>query len=177
MSTVSSYSLLSRAPPPGNFSRALMQPGKQAAAVALPWVPSKHSRAPLSAVFCTQNKHTYDIQPLALVHPKFPPTSDKKWRITEDADHINLWLYVGDNTGKDKLEVATEGEVLLIRYKGSSNEDNPASLLDVRLLMPHGYDGKKVEADLAFGSLLVTVSKPKHEPNKIPIGDKPTTTN
>jgi hypothetical protein len=64
MSTLSSYTLLSRAAPlPGKFSPAALQPRKQpaAASVALPWVSFKQSRAPLFV--CHAQKNTYNIQP------------------------------------------------------------------------------------------------------------------
>ncbi|CAL5079007.1 unnamed protein product [Urochloa decumbens] len=181
LSTVTPCTLLSQPPaaPSGKIFGAPLQPLKQAAAaataVALPWARSKMS--PLS--MCHAN--TYDVPPFALVHPKFSPNDAKNnWRIIEEADHINLWFKVGDNTSKDELEVATNGNVLLIRYKGKNNnnptspastlDESPASLLDVRLLMPSCYeDPKKVEAELTFGTLLVTVTKPKQATNNPPI--------
>ncbi|KAJ1270693.1 hypothetical protein BS78_06G071200 [Paspalum vaginatum] len=183
MSMLSSYTtclMMSRAPapaPPVKLPRAAaMQPHKHPAATALAlpssWAPAgKHKqsgRAPL--LVCRAQKNTYNIQPGALVHPS--PTSDgDNWRITEDKDHINLKFNVGESTGKDKLEVATEDQVLLvIRYKGDSGDDSPASKLDVRLLMPLGYDGKKVKAAIVPGGWLqITIAKPKHETNPIPI--------
>jgi hypothetical protein len=109
------------------------------------------------------------------VHPKFPPTSGDHWTITEDADRINLWFFVERTTKKEQLQVLTDDDVLLVRFKGDGSKDdksNPARQLDVRLLIPPGYDKSKVEAELAFGSLLVTVTKPKHDPIGIAIGDK-----
>ena len=107
------------------------------------------------------------------MHPKFPEFSPPKnnWKITEDADRINLWFKV-DETNKNDLEVATKGNLLLIRYKGKTDDTTaPASKLDVRLLLPSNYENpEKVEAELTFGSLLVTVTKPKLEPKLITIG-------
>nr|CAB3452296.1 unnamed protein product [Digitaria exilis] len=171
MLTVGSYTLLSQAPAPGRSSRAAVQAARRQTAASVVALPSKlsRSRAPLSV--CHAQKNKYDIQPFALVHPKFPPTSNGSWRITEDKDRINLWFYVEQSTSKDKLEVGTEDGVLLIRYIGDSSDDNPASLLDVRLLMPPGYDGQKVEAELEFGSLQVTIAKPRRGFNEIPISE------
>jgi hypothetical protein len=106
------------------------------------------------------------------VHPS--PTSDSdNWRITEDKDHINLKFNVGESTRKDKLEVATADQVLLtVRYTGSRDEDSLASELDARLLMPIGYDGKKVKAAIVPGGWLqITIAKPKHETDKIEISE------
>ncbi|WVZ85362.1 hypothetical protein U9M48_032299, partial [Paspalum notatum var. saurae] len=134
--------------------------------------PLQASRSSLCGLpsSCAGLKRTRTTSNPGLVHPS--PTSDgDNWRITEDKDHINLKFNVGESTGKDKLEVATEDQVLLvIRYKGDSGDDSPASKLDVRLLMPLGYDGKKVKAVLVPGGWLqITIAKPKHETNPIPI--------
>lgn len=107
------------------------------------------------------------------MHPS-PASDGDNWRITEDKDHINLKFNVGESTKKDKLEVAmTEDQVLLtVRYTGSHDEDSPASELDARLLMPLGYDGKKVKAAIMHGGWLqITIAKPKHETGKIEISE------
>ncbi|OEL14404.1 hypothetical protein BAE44_0024577 [Dichanthelium oligosanthes] len=92
----------------------------------------------------------------------------------DDHDHINLMFDVGESTSTDKLEVAVEDQVLLIiKYKGDPNEDSPASKLNVRLLMPPGYDGKMVTASIVpVGWLQIIIAKPKHELHKIDITKK-----
>ncbi|TKW30999.1 hypothetical protein SEVIR_2G076600v4 [Setaria viridis] len=172
MSMVSPYTLLSRpAAPSGRISGMPLQPRKQATAtaVAFPWARSSKISSPLSV--CHAN--TYNVPPFALVHPKFPTEPKNNWKITEEADHINLWFKVEEATSKDELEVATNGNVLLIRYKGKPGNPtslSPASSLDVRLLLPSGYENPTtMEAELTFGALLVTVAKPKQAPSPIPI--------
>lgn len=117
------------------------------------------------------------------MHPKFhefSPSKNNSWKITEDADHINLWFKVEETTdkqttNKNDLKVAIKGNLLLIKYDkadAGTQTTSPAAKLDVRLLMPAGYDKKEmVEAELTFGSLLVTVTKPKEQkPSPIKIG-------
>ncbi|KAF8772429.1 hypothetical protein HU200_005755 [Digitaria exilis] len=179
MLTVGSYTLLSQAPAPGRSSRAAVQAARRqtaASVVALPKLnntamhaSNMHAKHTSVSSTYVRNNNLLDMK--ALVHPKFPPTSNGSWRITEDKDRINLWFYVEQSMSKDKLEVGTEDGVLLIRYIGDSSDDNPASLLDVRLLMPPGYDGQKVEAELEFGSLQVTIAKPRRGFNEIPISE------
>lgn len=124
----------------------------------------------------------------ALVHPKLPESSTStrynNWKIEEEADHINLWFKVGEETNKEDLQVAIKGNLLLIRYEENKDKDNKtspppsspalASKLDVRLLLPSGYEDddpkKKVKAELTLGSMLkVTVTKPDLPPNIITI--------
>ena len=79
----------------------------------------------------------------------------------EEQEHVKLWFHVGDRTIKENLEVRFEHNVLVVRWKGAVNGGEPASSLDVRLLVPTGYDKGKVTAELTFGSLLVTIGKIK----------------
>jgi hypothetical protein len=112
----------------------------------------------------------------ALVYRPTTTSAGTNWRISEDKDKdlIILELEVGELT-QDKLEVATRDHVLLVvRYMGDINDEWRASSLDVRLLMPPGYDEKKVEAMmLSKGWLKITIPKPKHEPYNIPFSSSP----
>jgi hypothetical protein len=88
----------------------------------------------------------------------------------EDKDKlIILKLRVEELTTKDQLKVETTDdlELLVIKYAGNVNDGSPASSLDLRLLVPPGYDGKKVKAKLFKGWLVVAMAKPKHDPNQI----------
>uniref|UniRef100_J3MWP8 SHSP domain-containing protein n=1 Tax=Oryza brachyantha TaxID=4533 RepID=J3MWP8_ORYBR len=109
---------------------------------------------------------SFGIAPFALMHPKFPPTSGNKWRITEDDDYVKVWLHVGEEIDKRRLQVRIEHRVLVVGYTaGAGGQNPPANSLDVRLLLPNLYDTSMVEAELTFGSLLVTIAKlkPKEE--------------
>ncbi|KAG2564513.1 uncharacterized protein LOC120681970 [Panicum virgatum] len=174
MSMLSSYTFLSLAPAQGKFSPAPLQLRKQPAAsssvVVVPWAPCKVSRAPRLA--CYSKKNTYDILPTALVHPSVGDHGN--WKMAEDKDHITLDFNVGRETEVSELEVATTRDqaLLVIRYKGDSSDvNNPAASLDVRLLMPPGYDGNKVmKAEiLSDGWLKIIIAKPKQEPTTIKV--------
>ncbi|KAF0914775.1 hypothetical protein E2562_031381 [Oryza meyeriana var. granulata] len=175
MSMVTSFNLVSQMAPPvlkaASFGLAL-QSGKPAAALALQRKSPRLSvRANNSMGNPAASTGPFGIAPFALVHPKFPPTSGSNWRITEDDDYVKLWFHVGTNANKNKLQVRIEyDKVLRVSYTG---EEQPANSLDVRLLLPNeGYDTGKAEAELTFGSLLVTIAKRKpkeHEYVTIPI--------
>ncbi|TVU27561.1 hypothetical protein EJB05_19051 [Eragrostis curvula] len=158
MSSLSSYTLLSRPA----LSRTRLQPGKQAAAVALPWVGRKLS--PLSVCHCqsddkSQKDKKYNIPPFALVNPGFI-SSGTDWKIKEEMDRIKLWFDVEKSANKDKLKVDKDKDVLVIKYEDSSS-GIPASSLDARILMPNDYKQAEVQTDIEFGVLLVTILKPK----------------
>jgi HSP20 family molecular chaperone IbpA len=112
----------------------------------------------------------------ALVYRPTPTSGGTNWKIWEDKDKdlIILELEVGE-LAQDKLEVSTTDHVLLVvKYKGDINDEWRASSLDVRLLMPPGYDDKNVGAMMVpKGWLTITIPKPKHEPNKITISSSP----
>lgn len=111
----------------------------------------------------------------ALVHPSILGGDHGSWSITEDTDHITVKLNVGDlGRDKDKLEVSTipQGQgLLVIKYTGDSKDETPVSSMDVRLLMPPGYDVNKVKASIMPNGnwLEVTIARPQLEPTKIPI--------
>nr|CAB3452397.1 unnamed protein product [Digitaria exilis] len=110
----------------------------------------------------------------ALVYRPPSGQSATNWKILEEKDLIILGLEVGD-LGKEKLNVSTTDHVLLVaKYTGDINEEPRASSLDVRLLMPPGYDEKNVHATLSKGWLNITIPKPKHEPNTIEISSTET---
>lgn len=93
------------------------------------------------------------------------------WSIMQDKDQlIILRLKVGTSTSTDQLKVerTDDLEYLVIRYTGDISDESPASELDLRLKVPHGYNGKKVKAKLFKGWLMVALAKPKrHDPNQI----------
>ncbi|OEL19274.1 hypothetical protein BAE44_0019707 [Dichanthelium oligosanthes] len=158
MSMLGSYTLLSGARPlPGKLSHQALQLRKPlAASVALPCVPfipcKQHSRAP--RFVCYAEKNTYNIQ----------PGGGNNWSITEDNTHVTLKFNVGDKTSQDKLSVTTTEDLvhLVIKYTGDPKDDSPASEMDVRLLMPYGYDCKQVTASIGHdGWLHVIITKPK----------------
>uniref|UniRef100_A0A0E0ER12 SHSP domain-containing protein n=1 Tax=Oryza meridionalis TaxID=40149 RepID=A0A0E0ER12_9ORYZ len=168
MSMVTSFNLLmSQTAPPvlkAPFGAALRSAGKPAAALPLQRKSPRLSvRANNSPESSADTGHPFGIAPFALVHPKFPPTSGNRWRITEDDDYVKLWFHVGE-IDREKLKVRIEHDtVLLVSYGGAGDETStPANSLDVRLLLPNKpYDTAKVEAELTFGTLLVTVAKRK----------------
>jgi HSP20 family molecular chaperone IbpA len=90
-------------------------------------------------------------------------------------NRIVLSLNVGESTTDKDLEVATtEDQTLLVIRYNKKEEDksssSPASSLDVRLLMPPGYDSNKMQAILwNTGWLEISIPKPTHEPITIPI--------
>ncbi|KXG27601.1 uncharacterized protein LOC110435735 [Sorghum bicolor] len=159
-----------RQPPPAAASSSVE---------ALRWASSScklqvESRSRRAAVFACHalNKYSYHIDPTALVYRPTTTLAGTNWRISEDKDKdlIILELEVGELT-QDKLEVSTTDHVLLVvKYTGDINDEWRASSLDVRLLMPPGYDDKNVGAMMVSkGWLKITIPKPKHQPNKIPI--------
>lgn len=125
-------------------------------------------------IYPVQTKVTFDFGIWkALVHPSILGGEHGNWSITEDTDHITVKLNVGE-LDKDKLEVSTihEGQGLLaIKYTGDSNNETQVSSLDVRLLMPPGYDVNKVKASIMPNGnwLEVTIARPNLKPTKIPI--------
>lgn len=98
------------------------------------------------------------------MHPR--EKSDGDWRLKEEADQITLKFMVGTETSTEELEVATTDDqtLLLIRYikKEGKSSSSPASSLDVRLLMPPGYDSNKMQVmKLYNGWLEISIPKPK----------------
>ncbi|CAD6258728.1 unnamed protein product [Miscanthus lutarioriparius] len=168
--------LLSRAPPaPGKSSpaSALQLRSRQPAAAsvaALRWASRKESRSRAALFACHAQK--YNIEPSALVHPRAFDGSD--WSLGEEKNRIILSLNVGESTTEKDLEVATTEDqtLLVIRYnkEDKSSSSSPASSLDVRLLMPPGYDSNKMQAIMwNTGWLEISIPKPKHERKTIPI--------
>jgi HSP20 family molecular chaperone IbpA len=106
------------------------------------------------------------------VHPRAFDGSD--WSLGEDKNRIILSLNVGESTTEEDLEVATTEDqtLLVIRYKKKEEDksSSPASSLDVRLLMPPGYDSNKMQGIMwNTGWLEISIPKPKHERKTIPI--------
>ncbi|XP_066341121.1 uncharacterized protein [Miscanthus floridulus] len=160
----------------GSLQLRSRQPAAASSVEALRWASSscKESRSRRAALFACHalNKYSYHIEPAALVYRPTTTSAGTNWRIWEDKDKdlIILELEVGE-LAQDKLEVSTTDHVLLVvKYKVDINDEWRASSLDVRLLMPPGYDEKNVGAMmLSKGWLQITIPKPKHEPNKIQI--------
>ncbi|CAL4905666.1 unnamed protein product [Urochloa decumbens] len=176
---MSSCALLSLAPAPGKFSPAVLQlrtkqPAAPPSAVALPRPAPRYNVSRALRLVC--HAHTYDIPPTALVHPS--GGEEGKWRISENNERITLYFNVGEETMAGNLEVAVTKDqaLLVIKYKGDGKDKSLATKLDARLLMPPGYDSKKVmKAEiLRDGWLEIMIAKPKQEP-PVPVTKQNTT--
>jgi HSP20 family molecular chaperone IbpA len=105
-----------------------------------------------------------------LVHPNMPPTSTPRWEIKEDNKTVKITLFKMPEAAKaGDFDVAVEDDVLVIRSKtklpqeeGQGQPDGGISL-DVRLLVPGGYDRENVRAELQLRALVVTVPKANPE--------------
>ncbi|CAN6334592.1 unnamed protein product [Urochloa humidicola] len=177
MSMLSPCTLLSLAP--GKFSPAALQlrtkqPEASSPVVAFPLAAPRYNKVSgAPRLVCHAQPHEYKILPTALVHPKSGRYGD--WKINDDEERITLEFDVGEETKEDNLLVTTTEDhaLLVIKYKGDGKDNSLATKLDARLLMPPGYDDKKVmRAEiLPNGWLEIVIAKPK-PPANIPVTKK-----
>ncbi|CAN6356679.1 unnamed protein product [Urochloa humidicola] len=128
---------------------------------AAPWKVSRALR-----LVCHALTYEYDIPPTVLVRPSGAEAG--KWWIIENNERITLNINVGPETMASNLDVVLtkDQSLLIIRYKGDGKDNSLATKLDARLLMPPGYDSKKVMGAeiLRDGWQQIMIEKPKPEP-------------
>jgi HSP20 family molecular chaperone IbpA len=99
-----------------------------------------------------------------------PPTSTPRREIKEDSKTVKITLFNMPEAAKaGDLDVAVEDDVLVIRSttklpqaEGQGEPDGGISL-DLRLLVPSGYDRENVRAELQLRALVITVPKANPE--------------